>query len=89
MRVNAVQRVDLKPQIGAMIASYPELDMPIEMVHGDADKIVDLTLHSVAMTKANPRAKLQVLAGQGHMIQQTATEALVAAVDRAAARSAR
>jgi pimeloyl-ACP methyl ester carboxylesterase len=89
MRVNALQRVDLKPQIGAMIASYPELDMPIEMVHGDADKIVDLTLHSVAMTKANPRAKLQVLAGQGHMIQQTATEALVAAVDRAAIRSAR
>ena len=87
MRVNARQRVDLKPQIGAMIAQYPALTLPIELVHGDADKTVDLTLHSVALEQAAQNARLTVLAGQGHMIQHTASAELAAAIDRAAARS--
>ena len=74
MRVNAVQRVDLKPQIGAMIASYPELDMPIEMVHGDADTIVPLSIHSQPLMALIPNGALTVLKNAGHMPHHTHPE---------------
>ncbi|WP_254796912.1 alpha/beta fold hydrolase [Sulfitobacter albidus] len=70
-----------------MVKRYPDLTMPFEIVHGDADTIVPLTVHSEPLSKQVPGANLTVLEGIGHMPHHVAPEESVAAIDRVAARA--
>ena len=40
---NAQQRHDLRPQVQALHSKYSDLDLPVEIVHGDADITVACT----------------------------------------------
>lgn len=85
--INAAARAALLPQIGAMAPGYPRLAMPIEAVHGDADTTVGLPIHSVPLARQAATVNLTVLPDIGHMPHHVAPEAIVAAIDRAAARA--
>ena len=85
---NARQRVSLLPQIAAMVPRYGGIAVPTEIVHGDADITVGLRVHSVPLARQIPGANLVVLEGVGHMPQHADPQALVDAIDRAAARAA-
>lgn len=86
MRANAQQRTDLREELRALAPFYPELTMPIEIVHGDADDIVGLHIHSQPLARDVASARLTVLPGIGHMPQHVAQPDVIAAIDRAAAR---
>lgn len=87
LRTNARQVQTLKPHVTAMAQRYDALRLPIEMVHGLADTIVPARVHSIPFAAAVPSAAVETIAGAGHMIHQTHPDAIVAAVDRAAARA--
>lgn len=87
LRANARQVGTLRPHVMEMSARYPTLDMPIEIVHGDADVIVPAEIHSVPLSRIAPGANLVVLPGVGHMPHHSAPEAVIAAVDRARERA--
>jgi pimeloyl-ACP methyl ester carboxylesterase len=61
--------------------------MPIEIVHGEADTIVPLQVHSIPLSRLAPNAQLVILPGLGHMPHHNAPEEVVAAVDRARRRA--
>lgn len=83
-----VQQINtLRPQIVAMEPRLPSLTLPFEMVHGSADTIVPLHIHSAPLAERLPDARLTVLDGVGHMPHHSHPEAVVAAIDRAAARA--
>ena len=84
---NSEQVGNLKPYLTAMAPKYPELTMPIEIVHGDADDTVYLDVHSGRMARELPNARLTVLPGIGHMPHHADPQAIVDAIDRAAARA--
>ncbi|WP_083570337.1 alpha/beta fold hydrolase [Phaeobacter porticola] len=86
LRANARQRANLLAEIETMVPRYRDLSLPIEAVHGRADTTVGLDLHARQLARDVPSVNLTVLEGIGHMPHQVATEAVVAAVDRAAAR---
>ena len=86
-RANARQVNALRAEVEAMAELYPTLRMPIEIVHGDADSIVGLELHSRPLAALVPGARLTVLPGVGHMPHHTDPEAVVAAIDRARERA--
>ncbi|MEO0750763.1 MAG: alpha/beta hydrolase [Pseudomonadota bacterium] len=88
MRANALQRRNLLEEIEALSPRYDEIEVPVEILHGNLDWAVGLDIHSRPLAKAVPDAQLEVLEGQGHMIQHTAPGAVVDAIDRAAARAA-
>lgn len=88
LRANARQVNSLYPHVVAMAARYPALQVPVEIVHGDADAIVPLAIHSGPLAALLPAANLTVLAGIGHMPHHAAPDAVVAAIDRVAARAA-
>lgn len=85
--INATERATLLPQVSAMVPAYPDLPMPIEAVHGDADTTVALRIHSALLAREVASVNLTVLPGIGHMPHHVAPEAVVAAIDRAALRA--
>tara|TARA_R110002110_G_scaffold8277_5_gene41486 strand:+ start:2019 stop:2990 length:972 start_codon:yes stop_codon:yes gene_type:complete len=87
LRANAQQVNALRPHVVDMQKSYGSLQMPIEMIHGDADTIVPLDIHARVLVQDVPNGALVVLPGQGHMPQHTAPDAVEAAIDRAATRA--
>jgi pimeloyl-ACP methyl ester carboxylesterase len=86
MRANAQQVNFLRPHIVKMAQHYASLKMPFEIVHGDADTIVPLSVHSQPLSQQVADARLTVLQGVGHMPHHADPEAVIAAIDRAAAR---
>jgi pimeloyl-ACP methyl ester carboxylesterase len=84
---NSAQVAALKPHIIAQSARYASLTLPVELLHGDADTIVPLNVHSIPLSRRLPNAALTVLNGKGHGIHQTQQPEVIAAIDRAATRS--
>ena len=87
LRANARQVAALKSELLAMIPRYGSLSLPVEMVHGDADTVVPLQIHSAKLVNQIPDAVLTVLPGVGHMPHHTDPQAVTDAIDRAAARA--
>ncbi|MFD1911974.1 alpha/beta fold hydrolase [Halodurantibacterium flavum] len=86
-RANTHQVGALKPYLAYMAPYYPQLRQPIEILHGNRDRIVGLELNSLAMVSQVPTAHLRVLNGIGHMPHHAAPAEVVAAIDRAAERA--
>ncbi|MCK0166921.1 alpha/beta hydrolase [Jannaschia sp. S6380] len=85
LRANARQVNGLKPHIVGMEGRYDALRLPIEMVHGTADTIVPPETHAHPFKAMVPHANLTMLDGVGHMPHHADPEAVIAAIDRAAA----
>ena len=73
--------------VTAMTAQYDQIDAPTEIITGDDDAIVVPAIHAYALARDIPGARLTVLSGVGHMPHWSAPEAVVAAIERVAARS--
>lgn len=84
---NARQVNGLRPQLVAMQPRYPGLDLPVELIHGDADTIVPLAIHSARLVDMLPDARLTVIPGGGHMPQHLHPGLVVEAALRAASRA--
>ncbi len=80
LRENARQLVALKDELRPMIPAYPALPMPIQLLHGEADRTVGLEIHSAVFVRQVPHAGLTRLPGIGHMVHQVATQRVVEAV---------
>jgi pimeloyl-ACP methyl ester carboxylesterase len=87
LRANAAQRANLLSEIEAQVPLYPGIGVPTEIVHGTADTTVGLSLHSEKLVRQIPGATLTRLDGIGHMPHHVAEDAVVEAIDRAAARA--
>lgn len=87
LAANASQINALRAQLVPMEPRYPGLDLAIELVHGDADTIVPLTIHSLPLSKLLPNAHLTILPGIGHMPHHAALPQVLTAIDTAARRA--
>lgn len=82
LRANARQAAALKRQLRAMVPRYPDLAMPVEILHGTADAVVPHALHALPLARQIPGARLTTLEGMGHMPQHGALAEVVAALQR-------
>ena len=82
IQANAAQLTALKPGIRAMVPRYDRLTMPVEILHGNADRTVSFNLHSASLAAQLPSARLTQLDGIGHMPHHSAPRALNAALTR-------
>ncbi len=87
LRHNARQVTGLFPHVTAMSGQYATITAPVELIHGTADTIVPAHIHSRPLSHLLPDVRLTLLEGAGHMPHHEAEDAVVAAIDRAAARS--
>jgi pimeloyl-ACP methyl ester carboxylesterase len=88
LRAAGVESGLLVPTAARLAGRYGELRMPVAIVAGAGDRIVDPAHHSVQLHRRLPRSRLSVIPGAGHMVHQTHTPAVLAAVEDVAARAA-
>ena len=87
LRANARQVNTLRPHVVDMALEYPDVTIPVEIVHGTADRTVFLEIHAEPLERTLPNANLTELDGMGHMPHHWATDDAIAAIDRAAERA--
>lgn len=84
-RANAMDLTHLKAFLAQQQPRYAALAAPVEIVHGDADKIVWASIHGAALAEEAPAARLTLAPGVGHMPHHAAADLCAAAIDRIAA----
>lgn len=78
---NARDLVRLKQAVTEQAPRYPEISAPTVVIAGDADKTVSTNIHSRPFAAAVPNAKLIVLPGVGHMVQDVATDLVIREIE--------
>ncbi|MCF5131411.1 alpha/beta fold hydrolase [Pseudomonas sp. PA-6-4F] len=63
------------------------LTLPIGLIYGAQDKVLDFQKHGQALASKVPGLKMQVIEGRGHMLPITATERVAALVEKVAKRA--
>ncbi len=86
LAANVAQVNALRAELVTMAPRYPTLTLPIELVHGDADTVVPLDIHSGPLAKLLTNETLTVIAGAGHMPHHAHAQVVIDAIDRAALR---
>jgi pimeloyl-ACP methyl ester carboxylesterase len=65
--------------------TYGELEMPTIILAGEDDRVIDIDEQSARLHDDIKQSKLHRIVGAGHMVQQSATPDVMAAIDEAAA----
>jgi pimeloyl-ACP methyl ester carboxylesterase len=87
---NAWDLVTLKEAVREQAPFYGDIRTPTVVIAGDdSDKTVSTEIHSRPFAKAVPDAKLIVLPGVGHMVQNAAPELVIAEIDAMTGKIAR
>jgi pimeloyl-ACP methyl ester carboxylesterase len=86
LTANVTQVNALRAELVTMAPRYPSLTLPVELIHGTADTVVPLDIHSQPVSQLLPNAKLTVIEGAGHMPHHAHADVVIAAIDRAALR---
>jgi pimeloyl-ACP methyl ester carboxylesterase len=82
MRANGRQVLHLKPHVIELQKRYDELKMPVELIHGTADKSVFADVHAVPFAARHENAHYTEIEGMGHGTLQLAQDEILAAVER-------
>lgn len=72
LKANTQDVSNVKSYLAKMVNEYDRLTMPIEILHGDADDIVNIEIQSDRLAKRLPHANYIRLNGLGHMPQHYA-----------------
>jgi pimeloyl-ACP methyl ester carboxylesterase len=78
---NARDLVTLKEAVAEQAPRYGEIRMPVTIISGDVDKTVSTNIHSRPLAATVPGAKLIVLPGMGHMIQNAVPDLVISEIE--------
>lgn len=83
LRASASESALLIPIATAASSRYPRLTMPVVIVAGTKDRLVDPVVQSGRLHAALPHSTYHPIQGGGHMVHQTDTEAILRAIAEA------
>jgi len=78
---NAYDLVSLKAAVTLQAPRYSEIALPVTVISGDVDQTVSTNIHSRPFAATVPHAKLIVLEGVGHMVQNIAPDLVVTEIE--------
>jgi pimeloyl-ACP methyl ester carboxylesterase len=78
---NARDLVTLKAAVAEQAPRYAEIKAPITILAGDVDKTVSTGIHSRPLAATAPNARLIVLPGVGHMVQNAVPDLVIAEIE--------
>ena len=83
IRASAAESALMIPNAFAARGHYAELKMPVAIVAGEEDRIVDIEHQSARLHREVPHSTFDRVHGVGHMVHQSATDRVMAAIERA------
>lgn len=83
IRSEAAESALLIPSATAMCKHYADLTMPVAIVAGAEDRLIDTAAQSRRLHQAIAQSSLHLVPGCGHMVHQTSPEAVMAAIKAA------
>ena len=84
IRASASEAALMIPDAFSFRNEYANLKMPVVIVAGEQDRLIDINSQSARLHREIPQSSFHRIPGNGHMIHQTATDAVMSAVDEAA-----
>ena len=78
----------MAPEVAAMRDHYRELRMPVVIVAGGEDRVVDVGRHAVRLREQIPGSELRLVPGAGHMVHHAVPGQVAEAVEAVSGRSA-
>ena len=78
---NARDLVTLKAAVAEQAPRYSEIKAPITIITGDADKTVSTNIHSRPLAATVSNARLIVLPGVGHMVQDAVPDLVISEIE--------
>lgn len=78
---NAHDLVTLKAAVAEQAQHYAAIKAPITIITGDVDKTVSTNIHSRPLAATAPNAKLIVLPGLGHMVQNAVPDLVISEIE--------
>ena len=69
----------LWPGLTRSMLAYPNLQVPVRLVAGSADLVVNTAVHAQQAAQVIPDAQLEILSGAGHMLHHSHPDAVVRA----------
>jgi pimeloyl-ACP methyl ester carboxylesterase len=78
---NARDLVTLKAAVAEQAPRYANIRAPMVVIAGDVDKTVSTNIHSRPLAAVVPNAKLFVLPGVGHMVQNAAPDLVISEIE--------
>ena len=85
IRASAAESALMIPDAFAARDTYAGLKMPVAIIAGSDDRLVDAEAQSPKLHRDIPQSSFHRVPGAGHMIHQTATAAVMAAIEKVAA----
>jgi pimeloyl-ACP methyl ester carboxylesterase len=85
IRASAAESALMIPDAFRLRNRYPDLKMPLFIIAGEEDRLIDIDTQSARLRSEIPQSRFHRVAGNGHMIQQTATDQVMSAIREVAA----
>jgi pimeloyl-ACP methyl ester carboxylesterase len=83
LRAEAAEAALMVPSAASMASHYGEIKIPVQIISGEGDRIVDHASQSARFASELPEAKLTTLHGAGHMAHHTAADRVLHAIRHA------
>jgi pimeloyl-ACP methyl ester carboxylesterase len=80
IRASAAESALMIPDAFKLRNQYRNLKMPVVIIAGEEDQLIDIDTQSARLHSDIPQSKFNRIAGNGHMIQQTATDQVMSAI---------
>jgi pimeloyl-ACP methyl ester carboxylesterase len=85
IRATAAEAALMVPAAFGASKTYRGIEMPTIILGGEDDRLIDIDEHSARLHEELKQSLFHRIAGAGHMIQQSETSVVMAAIDEAAA----
>ncbi len=85
LKASAAESALMIPATFSARSHYADLKMPVAIIAGEADRLIDFDRQSARLHDEIAHSSLHRVPGAGHMVHQTATAAVMAAIDEVAA----
>jgi pimeloyl-ACP methyl ester carboxylesterase len=84
IRASASESALMIPSALGLRKDYARLTMPVAVIAGEEDRLIDIDRQSARLHREITQSTLRRVPGVGHMVHQTATDFVMAAIDEAA-----
>ena len=83
LRASAAESALMIPGAFALSEDYPKLKMPVVIIAGEEDRIIDIGEQSARLHTDVKHSTFHRIPDAGHMVHQTATHSVMSAIDEA------